>query len=418
MLSWKIFNHYLLSRRSGAVIRTVSWMSMAGICVGVAALIIVVSVMNGFNEVIRERHLRVEPHLVAQAPDGVNYVNWLESTRRKITEVLGSEVHEVTPFSTQDVILKTIDGYFAGAIAKGLDANAITAMVHRIEEKSSVPSIIPRAEQQEDALNLEPGEVLIGDELGDALRVVPGDKVVLIPPESLLLPVGEAPPMQTVTVRGTFRSQLADVDGKLIIYDRTRSLRALMGTASQGQGVELRLQHGQQYERAQSALAEVGIPSESWPQRNSALFFALKMEKMAMTIFLALSALITSFSIVTVLVLLVTQKRKDIGILMAMGLNQRQTQMVFAQVGIWLSSIGLVAGILLGVIVCKVIDTYPMDILPAIYYDRTIPAKVSPFMILVIVVFAGIISIAGSWFPAYLSARGSPAEALRGAKDL
>lgn len=388
---------------------------MLGICVGVAALIVVVGVMNGFNEVIRERHLRVEPHLVIPAPPGVKFDDWISTTKEVVERALPGEVTEFTPYKNQDVILKTVDGYFSGAVVKGLDPISISRFVSRVNARAN--SSIPLAEPDSDAALLEAGEIMIGDELGRALRLVAGDKVVLIAPESLLLPAGEAPPMQTVTVREFFTSDLADVDGKLIIYDRGITMKAVADVASQSQGVELRIKRGQDYARAQSALAKSNISSQSWPERNSALFFALKMEKLAMTVFLGLSALITSFSIVTVLVLLVTQKRKDIGILMAMGLDRKQTQRVFAQVGLWLSFFGLVAGILIGVAICWVVDTFPMDILPAIYYDRTIPAKVSPVMIGSIILFASIIAVLGSWFPAHLSAKGSPADALRGSKD-
>lgn len=389
---------------------------MFGICVGVAALIIVIGVMNGFNQVIRERHLRVEPHLVLTAPEGVDFERWLSDTEAKVQKALPGEVSEFTAFRNQDVILKTVDGYFSGAVVKGLDSPALAQFLMRVNERSG--SIVPLAGLQTDEALLEPGEILIGDELGRALRLVPGDKVVLIPPESLLLPPGEAPPMQTVVVRDFFTSDLADVDGKLIVYNRKHTMQAVANAASQVQGIELRIKKGQEYERAQKALAREHLETETWPERNSALFFALKMEKLAMTVFLGLSALITSFSIVTVLVLLVTQKRKDIGILMAMGLDRKRTQRVFTQVGMWLSGFGVVAGILIGVIVCRIVDTYPMDILPAIYYDRTIPAKVNPGMIAIIVAFASLIAFLGSWFPAHLSAKDSPAQALRGSKEL
>lgn len=405
-----------MSRRSGAVIRTVSWMSMAGICVGVAALIVVIGVMNGFNQVIRDRHLRVEPHLVLTAPEGVKFDDWLKEAEAKVSRALPGEVTEFTPYRNQDVILKTVDGYFSGAVVKGLDSLAISNFLARVEERSG--SAIPLAERRDGEPLLEPGEIFIGDELGRALRLVPGDKVVLIPPESLLLPAGEAPPMQTVVVRDFFTSDLADVDGKLIVFDRAHTMISPREAASQVQGVELRIRSGHEYERAKKALASERLEAETWPDRNSALFFALKMEKLAMTIFLGLSALITSFSMVTVLVLLVTQKRKDIGILMAMGLDRKRTQRVFTLVGIWLSGFGVAAGIVIGVVVCRVIDTYPMDILPAIYYDRTIPAKVNPAMIVMIVGFASLIAVLGSWFPAHLSAKDSPAQALRGSKEL
>ncbi|MGE0763449.1 MAG: FtsX-like permease family protein [Bdellovibrionales bacterium] len=422
MLSWKIFTHYLLSRRSGALIRTVAWMSMVGIMIGVAALIVVVGVMNGFNQVIRDRHLRAEPHLVVHAPSGVKEEVWIQHSEKKIREILADELTGVTGFASQDVILKTVDGFFAGAVAKGLASQAIKDLAERLKrhpERGDSVTLHDGGSQEieVDPWELTEDEVVIGSELGEGLQLVAGDKLVLIAPEVLLLPADEAPPMKTVTVKDFFYSQLQDVDGKLLIYDRENSLKALKNTASKELGVEIRLKNGDAYEEAAQKLKAAQFTVETWPERNSAMFFALKMEKLSMTIFLGLSALITSFSILTVLILLVTQKRKEIGILMAMGLNARRTRQVFAMVGVWLSSLGVGAGVILGVSICWVLDRFPMNLLPSIYYDRTIPAQVNGTMIVVILSVAAVIAVVGSWFPAHMSTRSNSAEALRGTSN-
>lgn len=406
MLSLRLFQHYLLSRRSGALIRSVSWMAMIGIVVGVAALVIVIGVMNGFNRDIRERHLKAEPHLVVHAPPVEDSTTWYQNSEKKIKEVLGSELENITSFSTQDVVLKTVDGYFAGAVAKGLESEAVAEMLKRLNKT---------VEAGEGGVReLGHDEVLLGNELAEALELVPGDKVVLIAPEALLLPPEEAPPIQTVVVRDFFYSQVQDVDGKMMIFNRKNSLPGLTQTASTSRGFELRLTDGDHYEMAQEKLKQAGFDVQSWPERNSAMFFALKMEKMAMTVFLALSALITSFSIITVLILLVTQKRKEIGMLMAMGLTQKETQKTFTLVGVWLAMAGVLIGLVLGITVCFVVARYPMNILPSIYYDRTIPAEVRPGMILTIFFAALGISFLGSYIPARQSASMGPSESMRG----
>lgn len=417
MLSWDFFTHYLLSKRSGALIRVVAWMSMAGIAIGVAALIIVLGVMAGFNQVIRQRHLRVEPHLVIHGPPHEKSPVWLENSSLLIEKVLDGQLEEVAPYTSQDVILKTVDGYFAGAVAKGMKRDSMLNFIRRVETldaRTSRQSDVPLAPVDPESWQLGADEVLIGSELGEALRLVAGDKLILIAPEALLLPADEAPPMQTVIVRGFFMSQLADVDNKLLIFDSDTSLKALSNTASREMGLEVRLKRGDEYQLPQAELKSAGLNVQSWPERNAAMFFALKMEKLAMTVFLSLSALITSFSILTVLILLISQKRKEIGILMAMGMNRRQTRRVFAQLGLWLALVGVAAGSFLGVLICFIVDRYPINLLPSIYYDRTIPAEVSLTMLVVIFTVAILIAGVGSWFPAHLSAKLLPAEALRG----
>lgn len=417
MLSWQFFTHYLLSRRSGAIIRVVAWMSMLGIAVGVAALIIVLGVMGGFNQVIRERHLRVEPHLVVHAPKDQKSMEWLQAAEVKIKQALGDDWAEVTPYTAQDVILKTVDGFFSGAIAKGMDHPSTVNFIERIEkpDSRSMRHIeTPRPPADPESYRLGPNEVFIGSELGEALRLVQGDKIVLIAPEALLLPADEAPPMQTVEIRGFFMSQLADVDSKLVVFNNDNSMQSLKDTASREMGLEVRLKRGDDYEGPLEKLREIGLDVQSWPERNAAMFFALKMEKLAMTVFLSLSALITSFSLLTVLILLITQKRKEIGILKAMGMTAGQTRSVFGQLGLWLAFIGVSAGTIVGVVVCYVVDRYTLPILPNIYYDRTIPAEVSPTLLAVLFLAALVIAAVGSWVPAHMSAKLLPSEALRG----
>lgn len=389
---------------------------MLGITVGVAALVIVLGVMTGFNEVIRERHLRVEPHLVTFPAEDADGKAWKENAAQIAQKTLAGEISEVAPFSTQDVILKTVDGYFAGAIAKGMEKDGLISFVSRSrmpDSRTAKRAAVEVAPLIPEEWQLGENEVLIGSELFDALRLIEGDKLVLIAPEALLLPADEAPPMQTVTVRGTFSAQLADVDGKLVLFDEAKSLKALGNTASRELGLEIRLKKGEQFEKPQAKLKALGWSVFSWPERNAAMFFALKMEKLAMTIFLGLSALITGFSILTVLILLVTQKRREIGILMAMGLTGARTQKAFAGVGMWLSMTGVLLGLALGSVVCWVVDSVPLSILPVIYYDRTIPADVSPTLLMVIMGAALVLSCLGSWFPAHFSARLHPAESLR-----
>jgi lipoprotein-releasing system permease protein len=383
---------------------------MAGIAVGVAALIIVLSVMNGFNKVIRDRHLKAEPHLTIHAPGGESAISWLAESGAKIRSVLGENLDSLEYATNQDVIVKSMDGYFSGAQARGLSMDSINTLVRRHEEQASKP---PSDWQ------LSAGEVVVGADLGESLRLIPGDRVVLIAPEALLLSADVAPPLETVTVKGFFSSNLADASGKLLLFDQEKSLLSLSRNASREREIGIFLRSSEQFEQERDKLQAAGFNVQTWAERNGALFFALKMEKLAMTIFLSLSALITGFSILTVLILLVTQKRKDIGILMAMGLNRLTTTKIFAGVGLWLAGLGVASGLLIGVLVCLSLDNFPIDILPSIYYDRTIPAKVSPILVITVLLAAMGLALLGAWYPARWSARGSPSEALRGStKDL
>jgi lipoprotein-releasing system permease protein len=417
--AWDLFRHYLLSRRAGALIRTVAWLCMIGVGLGVMALVVVISVMNGFNDSIRKRLLAVEPHLVVQVP-GVTTASAL--TEHPLYEELTRRAGvQVEIFETQDVILRTVDGLFGGAIAKGIDPEALGYILQNIQR--AIMSSNPRQAEEFKAAGmdvddpLDSGEILVGIDLARSLGIFEGDRVTVIPPEALLLPPGEAPPFERATVKGLLTTNIQDIDSRVVFFGRGSTFNSFRRSASREVGLELRIPDPEQVGPLQAELQSRGMTVATWIERNSAIFYALKMEKMAMGVFLGLSALIASFSIVTVLVLLLTQKRKDIGVLMSMGLSPNKTRWLFVRVGLMLSSIGILSGLVVGVAICLVIDRYPIPILPNIYYDATIPATVDPRFIFGILVVSGLIAFLSADLPARAVTGEMPAEALSGKKN-
>ncbi len=415
--AWDIFRHYLLSRRAGALVRTVAWLCISGVALGVAALVVVTSVMNGFNEQIRKRLLAIEPHLVVKIPGAKN-------TDEILAHPLYQELRSrpgvrAEIFENQEVIVRTVDGLFQGALAKGMEADSLAQIIresHDIARSGRIPdeNAFETPELQAESLRLGSGEVLVGIDLARVLGIFEGDKIVLIAPEALLLPVGEAPPFERVSVKGFLRTNLEDIDANMIFFARGQSLGAFRRSPSREIGFEIRIPDPLKADELKKELVAKGLQAETWVDRNSALFYALKLEKIAMSVLLGLAALIASFSIITVLILLLMQKRKDIGLLMAIGLSPRATRALFVRVGIILSSIGILGGLFFGLVVCFVLATYPLSILPNIYYDTTIPASVDPRFIIGILVVAGVISYLSAYLPARTATAELPVEALRG----
>ncbi len=415
--AWEIFQHYLLSRRAGSLIRTVAWLCMLGVGLGVMALVVVTSVMNGFNDQIRRRLLAVEPHLVvklkgADQPEAIrNHPLFKEVSARTNIQ---SDI-----FENQEVIIRTVDGLFQGALAKGVEPQTLAYIM--TESKRAASQNSPAAKNSElepapvteESTTLGPGEVYIGIDLARMLGIFEGDKIVVIAPEALLLPKGEAPPFERVTVKGFLRTNLQDIDGNMLFFGRGKSFGAFRNSPSHEAGFELRIPNPEKVDTLKAELEGKGAEVATWIDRNSALFYALKMEKLAMSAFLGLAALIASFSIVTVLVLLLTQKRKDIGVLMGMGLSPQATRWLFVKVGLLLSSFGIFGGLVVGLVICFVVSRYPLPILPDIYYDATIPATVDPKFIAGILLVSGLIAFFSADRPARAATRELPAEALR-----
>jgi lipoprotein-releasing system permease protein len=315
------------------------------------------------------------------------------------------------------VIIRTVDGNFGGAVARGVEAQTLKYILSetRKETIANHTSSVDPAPVAEESTELAKGEVMIGIDLARSLGIFEGDTITLIAPEALLLPSGEAPPFERVVVKSLVTTNIADIDEKVLYYGRGRSLLTFQNSPSRVSGFEVRLPHPEEFGPLKASLELHGFKVESWVDRNSSLFYALKMEKFAMGVFLALAGLVASFSIVTVLVLLLTQKRKDIGLLMGLGLSPRKTQTLFIQVGLILSAIGIGTGLILGIVVSLLLDRFPIPLLPEVYYDATIPADLSAIFIVGILIVAALVAFISAYIPARQTTRESPAEALRGA---
>jgi lipoprotein-releasing system permease protein len=406
-LSWLLFRNYLLSRRSGALVRIIAWHCILGIGMGVAALIIVLSVMEGFNRTIRTRMLSVEPHLVLSQKAHPTETQ-AQDLQRLVESVTQGGVEQIDRFETQDLILRSVDGVFGGVVAKGLDSGAINSLLKRMWMISPQETAAPQVETSD----LEADEVILGVDLARSLGIFEGDEVLLISPETLLLPKGEAPKFQKFRVRSLVSTQMPEFDSKLLFYNLDKFNRR-MRSASRESGFEIRLKNAHEADAVKAKLKDKGVNVQTWGDRDTSLFFALKMESLAMTLFLSLAVLITSFSIVIVMVLLMSQKRKDIGLLMAIGMSVWRARLLFLRVGLLLSFLGILGGIVLGTTVALILDWYPMELLPDIYTDATLPAKLTTRIFLFVTISSSLIAIFGSWLPVWRYVAHNPSEALR-----
>lgn len=405
-----------MSKRSGSVVRTIARIAIIAVGVGLASWILVSSVMNGFNETIRVRHLSVEPHVLVDVLNPQALESEIEQVS-KVLEGAGVSMEAIYPASRQDVILRTYDGLFGGGLLKGLSPEELKSFYQRTQDALKVGRSLEYSlppEVSEGTWELEADEVIVGIDLARSLGIFEGDPIVVLPPETLLLPKGEAPPYARLKVKSLLSTRLPDVDSQWIFYNREITSFPLRSSMARKETIEIRLVNPYEDELAQAALVDKGYSGSTWRERNKALFFALRLEKWAMSLFLTLSTLITCFAIVSVLVLLIYQKRQEIGILMAMGLSQKQIKRVFIGIGLFLSLVGMGGGVAIGLILSIILDQYPLEVLPDIYYDATIPASIEPFQVVAILFFSTALALAASWLPVKWSLRGSASDCLRG----
>lgn len=418
MLELQFLKRFLLSPRAGSLVRTIAWLSIVSVAMGVMSLVVVVSVMNGFHESIRKRLLAAEPHLVIALDKRPTQGLGLKANLEDRLLAMGAEMDLI---DRQDVVIRTAEGVFSGAEARGVESVALKRLLHAVDETNSISSKNSTVEVPLSSTidaELLPGEIMMGAELARGLGLFEGDKVTVIAPEALLLPPGEVPRFERLTIKRLLTTNVADLDGKLFMYGRGRSLNGLGATASRRTEVEVWLPRAElARELTQSITAENSdlkpTAVQTWEERNSALFQALRLEIFSIGLFLSLSTMIAGFSIVTVLLILITQKRKEIGLLMSIGLSRGKTRSLFTRLGMLLSSIGIFSGTILGVVICLTIDSVDTSILPEFYYDTTIPAKLNVGFVAAVVSLAMFLAFLASYIPSKRITEMEPADALR-----
>jgi len=412
MLVRDFFSHFIFSKRAGALVKRLAWLSVGAIALSVTAFLVVLFVMNGMNASIHKRILALEPHLYVTV-NGVNKGSTLE-LHPVFQRLKENPENKAYVYETQDVILRTMDGQFHGAIARGVSAESLKFMIEQLRQIESNGKKHENVQFWSAEDMPGKGEVVVGVDLARSLGVFEGDFLTVVPPEGLLLPPGESPKFEKVKVRKIISTNLADLDSQFIFYQRNLTLNTLASAASRKVGIEVWTPDGKHLESLKKEVEKfTDVVAETWMDRNSVLFFALKLEKLMIGVFLGLAGLIAASSILSVLALLMSQKKRDIAILKTMGLSNKTTVRVFTQMGILLSAFGLLPGVILGTALSYYIQYHPVNVLPDIYYDSQVPALVDPSLILWVLGMGFLLCLGGAWYPARTASDIQPAEALR-----
>jgi lipoprotein-releasing system permease protein len=408
-LGWRYTRAGRATRRNG-FISFISGVSMLGIALGVAALIIVLSVMNGFQKEVRDRMLGVVSHVEVYGPGGgvlPDLPRTLAEARRH-PQVVGA-----APFIAAQALLARGED-MRGAIVRGIDP----ALEPQVTD-------LGRTVGQGVLQRLVPGEfgVVLGSELARALGVRAGDPVTLIAPGGQVTPAGVVPRLKQMTVVGTFDSGHYEYDSGLVllhVQDAERIFR-LEGPT----GIRLKLKDLHQA-REVAADLEASLTGpvlvRDWTRQNRTWFAAVQLEKRMMFIILTLIVAVAAFNLVSTLVMTVTDKRADIAILRTLGASPRSIMGIFVVQGAAVGVIGTLAGLLLGLGVAYNIDV----IVPAlerllnasflprdIYLINRMPSDPQRDDILPIALISLVLAFVATLYPSWRASRVNPAEALR-----
>ena len=403
-LSYELFIglRYLKAKRKQTFISLITMISMAGVAVGVWALIVVLSVMTGFEEDLRNKILGTNSHIVI-IDRGEGAIKDYKNIIPKIEKV--EHVISATPFIYNQVMLTTESGV-SGVVLRGIDPS----------EEGKVTDIKKNIKDGRlEALNEKQG-IIIGKELAKRLLAFVGNKITVVSPLGTLGPMGTIPKMKSFEVVGIFESGMYEYDSTLA-YISIKDAQQFFNMGEAVSGIEVRLDdiyiaRGIS-EKIQSIL---GFPywARDWGQMNRNLFSALALERIAMFIILTLIVLVAAFNIVSTLIMIVMEKNKDIAILMSMGATKKGIMKIFVINGLMIGVVGTIIGVAAGYFSCIILAKYQFIKLPSdIYYINHLPVKMKLLNIIVIAISAVGISFLATIYPSYQAAKLDPAEALR-----
>jgi len=408
-IGWRYTRAGRSGRRNG-FISFISMVSMLGIALGVAALIIVLSVMNGFQKEVRDRMLSVISHVEIYQPQGEALADWQATAAeaRRNEQVVG-----VAPFIAMQALIARGDD-MRGAVVRGIspaDEATVTALAAQLRDTTLA--------------KLAPGGwgIVLGGELARSLGVKVGDHVTIVAPGGQVTPAGVIPRLKQLTLVGTFDAGHYEYDSGLALMhvdDAARLFRVSGPT-----GVQLRLKDAQQArEVADEIQMRLGatVRVTDWTRTNRNWFQAVQIEKRLMFIILTLIVAVAAFNLVSTLVMTVTDKQADIAILRTLGASPRSIMTIFMVQGAASGVIGTLAGMGLGLLVAFNVDVIVpaieralhMSFLPgSVYLISRMPSDPQSADILPVVAISLALAFVATVYPSWRASRVQPAEALR-----
>jgi lipoprotein-releasing system permease protein len=401
---------YLLPGKGEGFIFLVASISLLAVALGVAALIIVMSVMNGFRAELFEKIVGLNGHAVVQGYDG-RLSNWEQiAVEAKKTPGVTSAVPLIeTP------LMATANGRFEGVLVRGM----------RVEDIRSNKTIMGNV-LAGDMRSITPGsgKVAIGSRLADTLGAYPGSQITLWNPEGRSTVVGTVPREVTYTVGAVFEIGVYDYDKAFVLLPMQDAQELLLMGDQVGM-VEIQTTDPDKVDQIIAPLRRLiqgrGVIVD-WKQMNSALFQALEVERVAMFVVLSLIVLVAVFNILSSLIMLVRAKMRDIAILRTMGASRGGMMKVFMTVGVTIGSLGIVLGVILGAIflyirqdVVDAIQAVTGQNLwdPSVRFLTDLPSKTDPFEVAAIVITALVLSFLATLYPAYKAASTDRVQVLR-----
>jgi lipoprotein-releasing system permease protein len=396
---------YLKAKRKQAFISVITVISVIGVMMGVMALIVVLSVMNGFREDLMGKILGVNSHLVVLSYEGA-FLDY-DRIARDTSTVEG--VVAATPFIYSQVMVNS-QGSVSGSVLRGIDTSTAGKVIaiDRMIKRGSLQSL----DSLHDGL---PG-IIVGKELARMLAVQPGDPVTVVSPMGKLTPVGRVPQNRKFKITAIFESGMYEYDATMV-YMSLKEAQDFLGLDNRATGVEVRVADVYKADQIAGAVTKkLGYPywAKDWKQMNRSLVSALKLEKIAMFVILIMIVLVGALNIISTLVMVVMEKNRDVAILRAMGATQKSIMAVFMVQGVLVGVVGTLVGLGAGLGLCHLLAKYKFIELPSdVYYISTLPVRVEMLDVVLVIAAALVISFLATLYPSRHASRLNPVESLR-----
>jgi lipoprotein-releasing system permease protein len=403
---------YLQARRRETFISLITVISVLGVMIGVMTLNVVMAVMSGFEETLRDRLLGINAHiaLIRSGEPLRDYENLIQQVSKE------NGVVAATPTIYGQVML-TAGSRVSGVVVRGIDPDRVNRVVNVqsfLREGNLDGLKTQHPFQVEDRTVLLPG-IILGERLANQLGVFTGSAVQVVSPLGSPTAIGVIPKVRRFFVAGILRTGMSEIDSTLVFMGLAEAQKFFeLGDAVTN--IELRIRNVDQSRQvAEQIQRRLGFPyfAEDWTRLWPNLFSALKLEKTVYFLVLLLMILIGAFNIVSTLVMVVMEKKKDIAILRSMGASQQSIRRIFLLKGCIIGILGTVLGAILGLLVCLLISQYQFDLPDGVFLIKTVPVRIYPMNFIIVTIASLAVCLIASIYPARQAAKLDPVEIIR-----